>query len=95
MYSSSDSCHDGNEGVGLPPIVLYGVNSCVIFGVHVHEGLFGESVVTIYEFDELDYACGGGCHRCLCLIWSSDYAQDVWSKSGMTSTWSLWGCAFK
>ena len=26
VYSSSDSCRDGNKGLGLMPIVLYDVN---------------------------------------------------------------------
>ena len=43
-------------------------------GVLVHEGLFGESVMAVCEFNELDRVCGGGCHRCLCLVWGSDYA---------------------
>jgi hypothetical protein len=59
VYSSSDSCRDGNEGVGLPPIVLYDVNQWIVFGVLVHEGLFGEFIVAVCEFDELDCACRG------------------------------------
>ena len=54
MYSSFDSNCDGNEGVGLPSIILYVVNEWVVFDVLVHEGLFGESIMAICEFNELD-----------------------------------------
>ena len=61
MYSSSNSYPDGNEGFGLPPIVLYGVNSWTVFGMFVHEDLLKESFMTVREFYELDCACGSQC----------------------------------
>ena len=60
MYSTSYSGGDGNKGVGFPPLVLYGVDYWVVFGVFVCEGLFSESIVIVCKFNELDLYLGDG-----------------------------------
>ena len=37
-------------------------------------GLLWGSVMAICECYELDFSRGGRCHRCLCMVWGSDYA---------------------
>ena len=64
MYRSINSYYDGYEGVGIPSIVLYGVDLWVIFGEFFCNGLFGEYVIAVCEFYELYCSCGGWCQRC-------------------------------
>ena len=74
MYSPSHSSRDGDKGVCLPTLILYGDNSWATFDVFVCEGLVGESIMTICEFNELKYEFGGRCYGCLYLIWGPNYA---------------------
>ena len=60
MDGTSDSNCDGNDRVGLPSIVLYGVNYWVVFLVFTGDCLFWESVMTVRKFNRLDCACWGG-----------------------------------
>jgi hypothetical protein len=61
--------------------------------VFVCEGLVGESVVAVCEFDELDCDFGGGCYGCLYLVWGPNYACDIRAKFGLTLARSLYACA--
>jgi hypothetical protein len=53
IYNPSYFGYDGSEGVGFPSVILYGVNSWVVIGILVCEGLVKEFVVAICEFNEL------------------------------------------
>ena len=35
---------------------------------------YGNLSLAVSEFYELDFSRGGRCHRCLCMVWGSDYA---------------------
>ena len=54
MDSSSQSCRDGDKWVSMPSLIVYSVNQWVKFVMFMCEGLVGESIVAICEFNELD-----------------------------------------
>lgn len=60
VYGTPYSSRDGNEGVGVPPIVLHGIDQGVVFIVCMCEGLIRASVMVVCEFDELGCECVGG-----------------------------------
>ena len=50
------------------------INESYLF---VCEGLVGEFVMAICDFDELNCEFGGGCYRCLSLVWGTYNAHDL------------------
>ena len=91
VYGSSYSCCDGYERVGVPYIVSDGVIQWVIFGVFMYEGLLGESIMVICEFNELYRVMRGGGYGCLCLVWCFNYAKVFVYGLGLAWHWhSIW-----
>ena len=60
VYSPSDSGCDRDKGFCVPSFVSYFINQWVIFDLFLCDGLFGESVVAVCEFNELYCVCVRG-----------------------------------
>jgi hypothetical protein len=84
-----------DEGVGLPSLILYGVNYGVVFGVFMCEGLVGEYVVTICEFNELNCECGEG-DIGVCVKFGAPIMHRISGLNfGLALACCLCACAFK